>query len=81
MWARIPYSPVGDVGVYQSAEIKFALALLRLRADPATTQPTHSCCLPCSAIGAKPRARGCRVLPNARSQATKCWGLRPSTGA
>jgi superfamily I DNA/RNA helicase len=29
MWARIPYSPVGDVGVYQRAEIKFALALLR----------------------------------------------------
>jgi hypothetical protein len=32
-------------------------------------------------IGAKPRARGCRVLPNARGQATKCWGLRPSGGA
>lgn len=52
MWARIPYSPVGDVGVYQSAEIKFALALLRRRADPTTTQPTHSCCLPCTGLRA-----------------------------
>ena len=43
MWARIPYSPVGDVGVYQSAEIKFALALLRRWADPTTTQPNSHC--------------------------------------
>ena len=35
MWARIPYSPVGDVGVYQSAEIKF-----RSRLTPATGRPS-----------------------------------------
>src|SRR5208282_5223519 len=34
MRARIPYVIVGDVGFYQRAEIKDALAILRLAATP-----------------------------------------------
>lgn len=38
MRARIPYVLVGDVGFYQRAEVKDALALLRLLATPDDTQ-------------------------------------------
>ena len=38
MVARIPYVLVGDVGFYQRAEIKDALALLRLAANPDSPQ-------------------------------------------
>ena len=38
MRARIPYVLVGDVGFYQRAEIKDALALLRLSATPDDAQ-------------------------------------------
>ena len=48
MRARIPYVIVGDVGFYQRAEIKDALAFLRLSATPTrsprstTLSPTRS---------------------------------------
>ena len=38
MRARIPYALIGDVGFYQRAEIKDALALLRLAATPDDAQ-------------------------------------------
>ena len=38
MHARIPYALIGDVGFYQRAEIKDALALLRLAATPDDAQ-------------------------------------------
>ena len=38
MRGRIPYVLVGDVGFYQRAEIKDALALLRLSATPDSPQ-------------------------------------------
>jgi DNA helicase-2/ATP-dependent DNA helicase PcrA len=38
MHARIPYALIGDVGFYQRAEIKDALALLRLAAAPDDAQ-------------------------------------------
>ena len=38
MRARIPYARIGDVGFYQRAEIKDALALLRLATTPDDAQ-------------------------------------------
>jgi hypothetical protein len=38
MHARVPYTLIGDVGFYQRAEIKDALALLRLAATPDDAQ-------------------------------------------
>jgi len=42
MHARVPYTLIGDVGFYQRAEIKDALALLRLAATPDDTQADES---------------------------------------
>jgi len=42
MHARVPYTLIGDVGFYQRAEIKDALALLRLAATPDDAQADES---------------------------------------
>lgn len=55
--ARVPYVLVGDVGFYQRAEIKDALALLRLAASPDSRQSDEAfrrvCNVPPRGIGPK----------------------------
>lgn len=57
MRARVPYVLVGDVGFYQRAEIKDALALLRLVANPDDRQSDEAfrrvCNVPARGLGPK----------------------------
>ena len=57
MRARVPYVLVGDVGFYQRAEIKDALALLRLAANPDDRQSDEAfrrvCNVPARGLGPK----------------------------
>ncbi len=57
MRARVPYVLVGDVGFYQRAEIKDALALLRLAASPDDRQSDEAfrrvCNVPARGLGPK----------------------------